>query len=773
MDRVMKNDRFPFRSGQSEPHFAKRTSSYQRKLLACFLLVSFVLFFVFSLLMLNLSNRRYQDELCERAQRTITQARNTCDTLLLGVFRYGLTSVTNDLEVARLMYGTTFGIEDAITAKNILEDMQKYNTYVDNTYIFNFSTGSVLTKLGRISLSSFYDPDMLALIESLPVTSSPVRYYPRTAIVRDGSGHTSQERVWTVIFHPAALGAFALDVNYEDFTGLLNISSKSKYLSSYIINGTGQVLVASDQELFASDFSGSSLLQAVKKQPKNSGNFSFSDPDTHTRYTVYYIQNGYLGLTYISTVENILLDPTEPLFLSVLGLSVLFLILSAAGSILLSGLAYRPVRRLRKALDLPDTPTQTKDEFEQFRQAYVSIQQSNTSLQHSAEAWNKAKTRRMLLNWLEPSTFAQRFTAEDYEPLNSYFSNLQFCCVIFTIHTLPGVSGEAEELRMLKYSIINMMDELCEGQFLMRSVDYSTHQTVHLCNFEQLDRNALEKILRTVLNVVQEHFHSSASAAVGCVVADTDDLPESLKSAKLAAARRFAAGDKTILFFDDPSVLPQEAPYPQEKEAALMQAVRNGNQAEAHTLLHEFFEILRTCRIETTVLYILQFDLACQKLEVSNHLDAQPIDLDRITSPNFTLDETGAVFQARLDNVIHTVNSLREGNTAKLVSRVKQLIAERLCDPNLSVAGLADEVGLSVNYLRNIYKEATGESLSAYITSEKIKLICELLQTSDMTIQEISEKLGFTTRNYFFTFFKKHMGMTPKQYRLMQGNLND
>ena len=42
-----------------------------------------------------------------------------------------------------------------------------------------------------------------------------------------------------------------------------------------------------------------------------------------------------------------------------------------------------------------------------------------------------------------------------------------------------------------------------------------------------------------------------------------------------------------------------------------------------------------------------------------------------------------------------------------------------------------------------------------------------------MTIQQVSDTLGFTTRNYFFTFFKKHTGMTPKQYRLLQGNLQD
>ena len=63
--------------------FLGRKGGYQRKLLACFLLVSFVLFFPFSLLVLRAADSRYRAELQDMGRRTIAQARNTCDTLLL------------------------------------------------------------------------------------------------------------------------------------------------------------------------------------------------------------------------------------------------------------------------------------------------------------------------------------------------------------------------------------------------------------------------------------------------------------------------------------------------------------------------------------------------------------------------------------------------------------------------------------------------------------------------------------------------------------------
>ena len=94
-----------------------------------------------------------------------------------------------------------------------------------------------------------------------------------------------------------------------------------------------------------------------------------------------------------------------------------------------------------------------------------------------------------------------------------------------------------------------------------------------------------------------------------------------------------------------------------------------------------------------------------------------------------------------------------------------QFVDEHLYDANLSVSLIAKEVHLSVNYLRSVFKESTGGSLSGYITGRKLDLICKLLKETDMPIQEISDKLGFTTSNYFFTFFKKQKGVTPTQYR--------
>lgn len=66
-------------------------------------------------------------------------------------------------------------------------------------------------------------------------------------------------------------------------------------------------------------------------RPQSVKRFSFTRPDSGMSCTAYYIQNAYLGLTYISAVPNTLLGAGNALFFTILGWSLLFLLLSAGG----------------------------------------------------------------------------------------------------------------------------------------------------------------------------------------------------------------------------------------------------------------------------------------------------------------------------------------------------------------------------------------------------------------------------------------------------------
>lgn len=92
-------------------------------------------------------------------------------------------------------------------------------------------------------------------------------------------------------------------------------------------------------------------------------------------------------------------------------------------------------------------------------------------------------------------------------------------------------------------------------------------------------------------------------------------------------------------------------------------------------------------------------------------------------------------------------------------------IAQNYADSKLNIDVLADHVGLSASHIQNIFKTATGSSISSYLRSLRLQKATELLEQTDIPISEIAASTGFGNSNYFYTVFKRHYAITPTEYR--------
>ncbi len=100
--------------------------------------------------------------------------------------------------------------------------------------------------------------------------------------------------------------------------------------------------------------------------------------------------------------------------------------------------------------------------------------------------------------------------------------------------------------------------------------------------------------------------------------------------------------------------------------------------------------------------------------------------------------------------------------------RLAQQIAEsNLADPQLSVASLAKSLQCSPDHLSRQFHQDTGTKLSQWIQSKRIEMSRYLLSHSSQNISEICWACGFKAPSYFIRTFRRHTGMTPKNYRLL------
>ena len=84
----------------------------------------------------------------------------------------------------------------------------------------------------------------------------------------------------------------------------------------------------------------------------------------------------------------------------------------------------------------------------------------------------------------------------------------------------------------------------------------------------------------------------------------------------------------------------------------------------------------------------------------------------------------------------------------------------------LDATVIASSIGVTPSYLCSEFKKTTAKSIVDFIMEEKIETAKDLLIHSDHSLLEISTYLSFSSQNYFQTVFKKHMGITPNEYRI-------
>lgn len=84
---------------------------------------------------------------------------------------------------------------------------------------------------------------------------------------------------------------------------------------------------------------------------------------------------------------------------------------------------------------------------------------------------------------------------------------------------------------------------------------------------------------------------------------------------------------------------------------------------------------------------------------------------------------------------------------------------------NLSLEDVARVVYLSSYYFSRLFKKEVGVNFSDYLLHKKLDEAKRMLETTDVSILEISTALGFAEQGYFCKVFKKHIGQTPTQYR--------
>ncbi len=115
------------------------------------------------------------------------------------------------------------------------------------------------------------------------------------------------------------------------------------------------------------------------------------------------------------------------------------------------------------------------------------------------------------------------------------------------------------------------------------------------------------------------------------------------------------------------------------------------------------------------------------------------------------------------------IKEMARPSKQELVHKIENFIDMHI-DEAISIKRLCDEFNISRTSLYTIMGNHNENGIAQLIKEKRLQYSKKLLKTTNYSIAEVSEKIGFSDYNYFLRVFKKRFGISPKKYK---SNLSD
>jgi two-component system, response regulator YesN len=282
----------------------------------------------------------------------------------------------------------------------------------------------------------------------------------------------------------------------------------------------------------------------------------------------------------------------------------------------------------------------------------------------------------------------------------------------------------------------------------------------------------IEKAVTSIQEYSFNNYLIPISAAVGDYVDDIEDTSKSYKSAKDYIRYRFKNGLKSILWKNRvESKISRNNNYDEDLEESIFRELKAGNIDKVEKELDKMFNSIMKFNYNDMMLAISRL------LDSSHKIIKTILQMSRsnaeLNIENFsngistfqTAEETKVFILSLYINTINQLKDKKKNRKNEVIDNVVNYINENYSYVLLTPETIAGNLKLSPNYLRILFKDIEGKSLSNYINEVRFNKAKALLESTDLNVAEISVKVGFSNDNYFYTAFKKFYGISPNNYR--------
>lgn len=276
-------------------------------------------------------------------------------------------------------------------------------------------------------------------------------------------------------------------------------------------------------------------------------------------------------------------------------------------------------------------------------------------------------------------------------------------------------------------------------------------------------RTAVASRLQTEL---QTEYGIEIPFYIGRIYEDPMEISRSfIEAAAIAGDYRFP-GNQKIILFEQIGMEEQNLQYPVLEQAVYIQCLKQANEEEALTALHNMIREIEPLK-SFVITQCLCFDIinaAVKTLDQMKGFELKDVDLKKICC-FASLSEFREKAGFLTSQICRQLAEFRDSSHDRLKSEILTWVNQHFGESSMGLEAVADQFHISANYLSRFFKQETGCTFIQYVTMIRMDRAKELLINSEMQVKDIVAQIGYIDVANFVRKFKNYEGVTPGQYR--------
>jgi len=323
--------------------------------------------------------------------------------------------------------------------------------------------------------------------------------------------------------------------------------------------------------------------------------------------------------------------------------------------------------------------------------------------------------------------------------------------------------------KLMKYGMSNIAKEiLSDGGWAAESVDFGGDHVVLLLGHHPEDADDVPEAMTRIAEQIEQWLRVQVVIGLSEAVATSSDLRRLYDHTYEMTHLKFITGEG-IVFQDEDMKRYMGIVRPEGEEVLVESVIHNvrlGELDKALLILEEIMQQLRPLARSDRLFELTVLLHSLMKAFKPFDLFDRTVGIQQFLERFRTLDEVQAWLSGRLHEVASQLGKPKHGGRKEaLAVEVRDYVKGRIHDAMLSPEEVGSHLQLSASYVRQVFKDVIGITLSDYILETRIEHVKKLLETTDWPLADIAEHSGFTTKSHFYTAFKKMTGRTPGEYR--------